>query len=70
MAGIAIPGPSSITKWKRLELWQVQVLFHDVKEVKAGNAPLTLQAWGHRSSWTKVQKGRLMIPSSLFEHQP
>ena len=37
---------------------------HDVKEVKAGNAPLTLQAWGTEVAGQKVQKGRLMIPTS------
>ncbi|MEM5198777.1 hypothetical protein AACB42_14170, partial [Enterococcus faecium] len=63
--GIAIPG--SIIDYEVETPGIVAgagTISHDVKEVKAGNAPLTLQAWGTEVAGQKVQKGRLMIPSS------
>lgn len=63
--GIAIPG--SIIDYEVETPGIVAgagTISHDVKEVKAGNAPLTLQAWGTEVAGQKVQKGRLMIPTS------
>ncbi|MDU3484754.1 MAG: hypothetical protein E7F51_08175, partial [Enterococcus faecalis] len=63
--GIAIPG--SIIDYEVENPGIVAgagTISHDVKEVKAGNAPLTLQAWGTEVAGQKVQKGRLMIPTS------
>lgn len=39
-------------------------LFHNVTDVKTGNSPLTIKAWGTETAGTKVQKGRLLIPSA------
>ncbi len=63
--GIAIPG--SIIDYEVETPGIVAgagTISHDVKEVKAGNAPLTIQAWGTEVAGQKVQKGRLMIPTS------
>lgn len=37
---------------------------HNVADVKQDNQPLTLKVWGTEVAGTKVQKGRLIIPSS------
>lgn len=62
--GIAIPGSVIDYEVENPGIAQGKgSIFHDVSEVKEGNAPLVLNAWGTETAGTKVQKGRLVIPS-------
>ncbi|MBO1300250.1 MULTISPECIES: hypothetical protein [unclassified Enterococcus] len=62
--GIAIPGSIIDYEVENPGIAQGEgSIFHNVSEVKEGNAPLVLNAWGTETAGTKVQKGRLLIPS-------